>query len=483
MVRFWSRRAARQSCRRTTTGSRCSLRLEPLEARTLLTFGPPINTPVGQGPENIALADFNGDGILDMAVTNKAGNSVSILLGNGDGIFTPSWEYRMPGGPTTILAGDVNGDGVIDLLVSSPGSNAIMLMVGNGDGTFQDPQVAATCTGGCGAGKVNFQEFTIMRFAVTNRGDPTRPGFVEIWDGNGDGTFHSSGQYPVQGANPVALTFADLNGDGNPDIVTANMDTNSVSTLFGTDDGRFQTGPSYRVGIAPMSVAVGDVDGDGFPDIVTANFGTSDNDSSVSVLHNNGDGTFAQARQIVIRIKLWDVTIIITINLAPGQTQQTIAATGYTDGQVHTFAQDDSGGFSETGHFPVGAGPATLAVGDINGDGLNDLAVANSLDNSVSVLLQTGAGPVPGSRGNTPGGQVLATALTSARPSVGFVSSTTQATPAAAVRPADVDRVFATTSENDARLTPASPRTTLLRTEHARWEDFFIGDTAGLLSL
>ena len=118
------------------------------------TFATAVSYPVGNGPSSVITGDFNGDGKLDLAVANQNDHTVSILLGNGDGTFQiPAATY--PGGVSGVLdvgnlaLGDFNGDGKLDLAVTNPGTDQISILLGSGDGTFQAP--ASYSTGATGS--------------------------------------------------------------------------------------------------------------------------------------------------------------------------------------------------------------------------------------------------------------------------------------------------------------------------------------------
>src|SRR5438093_5879916 len=114
----------------------------PTPAQTV-SFQPAVNYPVvanpqpmGANPEVVAVADFNGDGRLDLAVVNRSNNTVSVLLGNGDGTFQAARNFPVGSGPTSVAVGDFNGDRRLDLAVANCGSNTVAVQMGNGDGAY-----------------------------------------------------------------------------------------------------------------------------------------------------------------------------------------------------------------------------------------------------------------------------------------------------------------------------------------------------------
>ena len=183
----------------------------------------------------MAIADLTSDGTPDIVVANTGDNSVSVLLGNGDGTFQPQVTYDTGEAPISVAVADLNGDGTLDIVAANFGNSSVSVLLGNGDGTFQ-PQVSY-----------------------------------------------------ATGTNPSSVAIADVNGDGIPDIVVANTSDNTVGVLPGNGDGTFQPQATFATGSIPSSVAVTDVNGDGKADLVVANFG----DNTVGVLENNSNGSFA----------------------------------------------------------------------------------------------------------------------------------------------------------------------------------------------
>jgi len=250
-------------------------------------FGPPLTYSTGEGsaPNSLTVGDFNGDGKPDLASANFGNNSVSVLLGNGDGTFQAHVDYPTPGQPYRLISGDFNGDGKVDLAVSNS-DGLISIFLGNGDGSLQS--CVNYIAPGLAVAAGDFNRDGNLDLAVAN---DASPGAVLILLGNGDGSFQSSVGYPT-GSQPYSVTTADFNGDGKLDLAIANTSqaSNSVSVLIGNGDGTFRAHTDYPVGFGPTWITAADVNGDGILDLVTAN----DIANTVSVLLGNGDGTFQQ---------------------------------------------------------------------------------------------------------------------------------------------------------------------------------------------
>lgn len=244
--------------------------------------------PVGINPYSVTTGDWNGDAMLDLAVANSGSNNVSVLLGDGEGRFKWIQDVAVGTRPWSVASEDFNGDGIPDLAIANFASNNVSIVLGQGDGTFVSASTIGVQSNASFVAVGDFNDDHIPDLAVANYGLDPRPGSVSIWLGQGDGTFLLE-QTVTVGTNPVSMVVSDLNGDMMSDIAVAGYRSDTVTVLLGRGDGTFQsTDPVHNyVGGFPASLAVGDFNGDGIPDLVTANQYVS-----LSVLLGNGDGTF-----------------------------------------------------------------------------------------------------------------------------------------------------------------------------------------------
>ena len=358
-------------------------------------FQPQVAYPTGPGPFSIAVGDFNRDGIPDLAVVNHGAdevgvaNSLSVLLGNGDGTFQAQSLYGVGWGPATVITADFNGDGKPDLAVANGESNVneVFILLGNGDGSFggggplvwpfHTPQWLAAGDFD-GDGQV---DLAVASYG-TNGTFPSYPGTADVVLRNADGTYQRPTSYSA-GTDPFGIMTADFNHDGFLDLaVTDNNPPFGVSIMLGNGDGTFQPAMFYATGRNPRIGAIADFNGDGNLDIAVANC----IDNNVSILLGDGLGGFAAP-----------------VNYAAGTNIQLLAAGDFNgDGKTDLVTADSGsntvsvllgngdGTFQSAIAYPVGNAPMWVAVADVNGDKAPDLVVANSGDNAVGVLLNKG---------------------------------------------------------------------------------------------
>ena len=279
----------------------------------------------GLGPSSVAIGDVNGDGKPDLlAVTgcfsnsNCANGGIWVLFGNGDGTFQPGLAYSSGGiNARGIAVADVNGDGKLDLLVTNCGDinssgicsypsledGNVAVLLGNGDGSFQPAlsyQSGGTSAWSLAVGDVNLDgkiDVTVFNCSPEGVDCDRTPAHsvVGVLLGNGDGTFQPALAIDSGGVDASGIALADVNGDSNSDLVVTN--NSAVAVLLGSGGGTFQSAQIYKSGgSGANAVAVADVNRDGKPDLLVDNAfcGNSYNCShgAVGVFLGNGDGTF-----------------------------------------------------------------------------------------------------------------------------------------------------------------------------------------------
>jgi hypothetical protein len=360
--------------------------LEPRRLLSSITFSA-ASYPLGHSPIGVAIADLNNDGIPDLITANPATLSygvpipqhqtISVLLGNGDGTFKAATSVPTGEDNQSLAIGDFNGDGNTDIIAA--GDNGFLgVLLGNGDGTFKPYSLAPDGLSGpvfIAAG--DFAGDGNLDIAAVSQS-----GAFNILSGNGDGTF-AAGQ-PIQlGGTASGIVAADFNNDGDLDLAVADSTNNAVDILLGNGNGTFAAAKSVSLAHDPTSIATGFLNGDGAPDIVTAN-----TDNSVSVLLGNGDGTF-QPAQSLSGAGASDVTLA-DIN---GDGIMDILALSSVDSGLIMSRGRGNGTFRPPQVIGNNPGPAVLAAADLNHDNLADIVLANHPGGSVTVLLNTSPAP------------------------------------------------------------------------------------------
>jgi hypothetical protein len=328
-------------------------------------------TTTGKNPHFVALADFNNDGKLDVAVANNGDGTVEVQFGNGGGGFGSPVRYKAGSGPMAVAAGDLDGDGWQDLASANWLGDTFSVFRNQGDGSFAATQnieaeypLFVQTADFAGDGKaellmiegngdaVSVRPAPWLSTRVGNRIDCPSAQNTAVADFDRDGTLdvavanNVTGLFTVlfsagepaktrvrtfEAVEPWALTAGDFNRDGATDLAFVAASANpNVAVYLNDGAGNFTLHQTYPVANHGWHIATGDVNADGLLDLAVANNGSD----TVALLQGHGDGTF------------------------------TLAAT-----------------------LPTGRSPTAVALGDLDGDGKDDLVVANYQADSLSVLL------------------------------------------------------------------------------------------------
>jgi hypothetical protein len=366
-----------------TSNGNATVATATLNATTAFASFAGSSYATGTSSRSVAWVDFNGDGKLDLVLANRGDNTVSVLLGVGDGTFQKQVTYATGVQPGSVAVGDFNGDGKLDLVVTNYSDNTVSVLLGKGDGTFQAQKTYATGTGPSVVAVGDFNGDGKQDLVVANYNDNS----ISVLLGKGDGTFQTPVAF-ASGGYPSFVAVGDFNGDGRLDVVVSDANDNTVSVLLGNGDGTFQTRQTFAVGSVPYSVAVADLNDDGKLDLVVADSGYNPNFTDnfpkyVSVLLGNGDGTFQKQQSYQVGNEPFSVAVS-DIN---GDGKLDLAVANRLDNTVSTLIGNGDGTFQPQVIYATGSGPTSIVAADFNGDGRPDLAVADLNDNTVTLFV------------------------------------------------------------------------------------------------
>ncbi len=346
------------------------------KATSRLSFTNTSTPATGRSPINIASADLNGDGRRDLVMTNAGSNTLTILLGNGDGSFTAAASPATGAYPDYLAIGDFNGDGKPDVAVANFLDGNVTILLGNGDGTFA---AAASVPTGVDARSIVTADFNgdgKLDLAVG------RDNSLAVLLGNGDGTFVAAASPAVGNGPNYSIATGDFNGDGKPDLVVSNYGGNTLTVLLGNGDGTFTAAASPATSTSPETVAVGDFNGDGKADLAVAN----ENSAVLTILLGNGDGTFTAAASPSSGAS-GSAPQSVTVTDLNGDGKVDLVVVNQNTNSITLLLGNGDGTFAVSAGPTVGTNPDRTAIADFNGDGVVDLAVTNVSDGTISVLL------------------------------------------------------------------------------------------------
>jgi len=347
-------------------------------------FNTSVNYSVGTSPVSICGADFDGDSDNDLAVVNSGDSSISVLINNGDGTFQAAVEYAVNGSPVDIVAADFVGDSEIDLAIVSETPDTVVILIGNGDGTFQSELYSVG----------NTHSGPTAIYAGDFEGDGDKDLAVSCWDEEvcyyvydltGDTLFHPFDvNYTYSGYNPYDVVSADFDGDNMDDLaVLSYIDTDIYTFKSGGLFGWFSGAASNYHLVASNGadqISCADVNGDSKIDIIGAVGGGS---GGYEIFLGNGDcsfgtGSFTGYLRPASKLYVTDLDY---------DSDPDIALADNSLDSVFVVLNDGSGSFSSPTAFYAGGDGCFILGIELNGDNYNDMVVAHTDLNTVSVLI------------------------------------------------------------------------------------------------
>lgn len=369
-----------------------ALRLSPPTPRTPSFREATI--PVGKGPKWITVADVNQDGKPDLLITNADSGTLSVLLGDGKGQFRPSQGSPFPAGhlPNDIAIGDMNGDGHPDLVIADHQSPYLTILLGDGRGGFQpapgspidvhsNPHPHGVVVGDfSGNGKLD---------VVT---DSWANNQIELLQGDGKGALRTPGTFFQVGRRPYErLRSADFNQDGHPDIVTTNLDDDTVTILLGDGQAHFRQAPGspFAAGAKPWEVAIDDINGDENPDLIIIPYDrdvASEKQIAVTVLLGDGHGGFAPMAGSPLPLTGCRGANSVATGDVNGDGFRDIVVSCALSKELFVFLGSGNNRFTAIRHVTQG-GWGAVAIADLNGDGKSDIVHANDAAGSITIYF------------------------------------------------------------------------------------------------
>ncbi len=356
--------------------------------------------PARPNPISLILGDFSGDGIADLAFIHNGLGEISVLIGDGAGSFTGpnASTITYDEAPLLIASGDFNGDGLMDLAVVT--YHGLYTVLSTGGGNFALPSASVTTT-------LTVSSITTGDFNGDGNDDVILTdavhGTVQVFLGDGTGLFTSGWSYSNNNMSPVAVAAADFNGDGIADIAVLSnasindISTNSVNIMLGVGDGTFGAPLSFDVGNDPTSIVAAHFVGQGQTDLVVVN----QDDNTISLLAGIGTGSFLP--QVTYAAPNSPQTVVAADFNADGYPDIALANadSGSEHALISVLLNDQAGHFGTP--IGYGAGISTaIAVGDFNGDGKADLATVARPGGPVLVVVLLGTAATTTTIASTP---------------------------------------------------------------------------------
>jgi FG-GAP-like repeat len=330
----------------------------------------------GQTPGVVLAADFNGDGVVDLVTGNRNSNQPDVFLGLGDGTFGPPKSFDAGAGQVALTVGDFDGDGRPDLAIAD--SFYLTTWNGTGDGTFRAIQSYEIGPFASWLTAADLDRDGRLDLAMTDfdHGD------VTLFKGDGHDGFGPGVSIAVDD-EPTYVAAVDLNHDANLDLVVVEPGSDDLTTLLGHGDGTFLSAGNADLLEDPTCGAVADFNGDGNLDVAVNDMG------AIGILFGDGHGRWGtESRVMVVSGVAWITQVDLNADGKPDLVVGAVSSEiGSGNGYVVVLIGNGDGTFQQMQSIHTGSLPQSIVAADLNGDGHPDLAVADYLEDTVTIFL------------------------------------------------------------------------------------------------
>jgi hypothetical protein len=352
-----------------------------------------VSIRVDRGPKWISVSDVNHDGNPDILVANADAGTVSVLLGNGLGEFHEASGSPFPAGhlPNDIAVADMNGDGFRDLVIANHQSPNITILLGDGKGGFApspgSPFDVHSKPHPHGVAVADFNGDGISDVVTDSWGDNQ----IELLLGDGKGGLITPGHFFPVGRRPYErLRSADFNNDGFPDVATTNLDDGTVTILLGDGKGGFNEahGSPFPAGARPWQVYVGDANGDGIPDLIVIPYQrdlANPSQNTLTVLLGDGHGSFKPMPGSPLSLEGCRGAASVTAGyLRPGR--HVIAVACAESRNLMVFERRSNGQYASY-PIPSKGGWGSVTFARLTNDPRGELITANNTDGTITIYF------------------------------------------------------------------------------------------------